>query len=70
MSARHMKGTRRFARARAAATPSKPPALAATGRFLAVALLAVAAAGVMTFGETDVLRVSSTLSAITTFDMH
>ena len=70
MSARHVKGTWRSAMARAAATPRKPPALGATGTFVAVALLAVAAAGVMTFGETDVLRVSSTLSAITTFDMH
>jgi hypothetical protein len=70
MPARRMKGMRRFARPRAAGIQRKPPTLAATGRFLVVALLALAAASVMTVGHTDVLSVSSTLNAITTFDMH
>jgi hypothetical protein len=51
MSALHMKGTRRYAKARAAATPRKPSAQPAARRFLAVALLALAAAGIMTVGE-------------------
>jgi hypothetical protein len=59
MSARHMKHTRRTL-----------SVLAAIERYLAVALLAFAAASVMTVGDTDLLRVSSTLNAITTFDMH
>ena len=59
MPARHMKRARRTL-----------SVLAATGRLLAVALLALAAASVMTAGDTDVLRVSSTFDALTTFDMH
>lgn len=51
MSALHVKGTRRFAKARAAATPHRSSAPAATRRFLAIALLALAAAGIMTVGE-------------------
>ena len=49
MLALHMKDTRRLAKARAAAAPRKPSTLAACGRFLAVALLALAAAGIMAF---------------------
>jgi hypothetical protein len=59
MPARHMKRTRRTL-----------SVLAATGRFFAVALLAFAAASIMTVGDTDVLRVSSAVDALTTFDMH
>jgi hypothetical protein len=59
MPARHKKRTRRTL-----------SVLAATGRFLAVALLAFAAASVIAVGDTDVQRVSSAFNAITTFDMH
>jgi hypothetical protein len=55
---------------RTKSTRPKPAPLAATARFLGVALLAVAAAGVMTVRATHVPPVFSTLNAITTFDMH
>jgi hypothetical protein len=44
---------RRVAKARAAAAPRKASALAASGRFLVVSLLAVVAASVIALGETE-----------------